>query len=375
MSTRRFKMVPNANQSSWVDKPQEFGIIKGLHLEGLEFPSKIKKNAPIPLEPTFSGKTNIENYHPQQPFTEPQKDPRKESIKNPTKQSVKQSSKRSSSSSYSHSKRSASLHDEYDDNEDDEDFLNKFGDDTASKKSSPPKIKKEPIPKYIPVPNIQIESNVDAKPQEEDPTEKYIRDEVERRTNIAALKKAKLSGIDVGEIDDDMTLEATRILRQIADKQVAHNSSVSMNKFALMGIFFGADQGLNWWTDKMKGYFEFQMKVMHIYDPYLEAIGENNINMIFQDLDPSFKLIGVAVASTGAFYVFQNYVGEDKVKGAKLIQAFFPGAGDIIEDITSASKEVKNDKKEEPKEEKSTSEKKPKKRRGPSYKAEDIEKV
>lgn len=147
-----------------------------------------------------------------------------------------------------------------------------------------------------------------------------------------------------------------------------------MNRFALMGIFFGVDQGLSLMTDKMKGYLEFQLNCLQIYDPYLEAIGENSINSFLQALDPSLQLIGVICVSTGAFYIFQNFVGEDKVKGAKLIKSFFPSQAGVIDEITTASKKVKEGKEKE----KSSSKKeekrdeKPKKRRGPTFTQADI---
>lgn len=55
ISHRKFVKQP-LSESPWKDIPPNFGIIKGLHLELLEFPHKIKKNAPIIPDPTYSGK-------------------------------------------------------------------------------------------------------------------------------------------------------------------------------------------------------------------------------------------------------------------------------------------------------------------------------
>ena len=50
---------------------------------------------------------------------------------------------------------------------------------------------------------------------------------------------------------------------------------------------------------------------------------------------------------------------DEKVKGSKIIQALFPGKGKLIEEMTQASKKVKEEKAE-------------KKHRGPTYTAGDV---
>ena len=348
LSTRRFK--PKQNPNEWQDIKPNFGIIKGLHLEFLEFAHKIKKNAPLIPEPQYSGKA----------FDDPKEESNPPPPSSMTPQPVKSAHQspvlpKSLSSSSSSS----------DDYEEDKDFLDKFG-------ATPDKQNVKKSSKYIPVPEPEIQEEEEeplpktkTPAKEIDPTEAYIQEEVERRSNIIALKKAKLAGLDVGNIEDDMDLQTTRILRKTADGQASHNKSVSMNRFALMGIFLGVDQGFNIFTDKMKGYFQYQMDVMHIYDDYLDAIGESSINAYLQGLDPTLQLAGMICLTTGGFYIFQNFVGEDKVKGAKLIKSFFPAQAQTIDDITNASKKVKEEKKQSEAEP-------PKKRRGPSYKAEDI---
>lgn len=380
ISNRRFRMKPNP-KGAWDDIAPNFGVIKGLHLELLEFASKIKKNAPIIPEPTYSGKAFDEPKEPLPPPTSGAPPKEKSSPKEPD---IVESEEIDKKRVPEPTRSSESDDGEYDDavSDDDDDFINKFGDspekkepDTKSAETST--VKK--APKYIPIPKATI-PQVDPAPEpeeevhEKDPTEVYIEEEVERRMNIDALRKAKKAGIEMCEIEDDMDLQTTRILRKTTDKQVSHNNSVSMNRFALMGIFFGVDQGLSLMTDKMKGYLEFQLNCLQIYDPYLEAIGENSINSFLQALDPSLQLIGVICVSTGAFYIFQNFVGEDKVKGAKLIKSFFPSQAGVIDEITTASKKVKEGKEKE----KSSSKKeekrdeKPKKRRGPTFTQADI---
>jgi hypothetical protein len=356
LSNRHFK--PKPNTTPWQDTKPNFGIIKGLHLEFLEFAHKIKKNAPLIPEPQYSGKAfdDPKDVASPPPPSSQSPQPIKSNHQSPSlPKSISPSASSSSSSDG-----------EY---EEDKDFLDKFGttpDKQSNKKSS----------KYIPVSKPEIQEDEDEpetlpqtktpQPKEKDPTETYIEEEVERRSNIIALKKAKLAGLDVGNIEDDMDLQTTRILRKTADGQASHNKSVSMNRFALMGIFLGVDQGFNIFTDKMKGYFQYQMDVMHIYDDYLDAIGESSINAYLQSLDPTLQLAGMICLTTGGFYIFQNFVGEDKVKGAKLIKSFFPAQAQTIDDITNASKKVKEEKKQ------TEATEAPKKRRGPSYKAEDI---
>jgi hypothetical protein len=374
LSNRRFKIKPHPKGTAWEDIKPNFGVIKGLHLEFLEFAHKIKKNAPLIPEPQYSGKALDEpkDTTPPPPPASSSKTVNNDNLPKPSpRHSVEKSTLKSSSSS------SSTSEDEYDEATDHKDFMDKFG-VTPDKQSK----KQEKVPKYIHVKDDDKSSpkqqdiisppkviTTDEQEKEEDPTEVYIREEVERRTNIAALKKAKLAGIDVGEIEDEMDLQTTRILRKTVDSQISHSKSISMNRFALMGIFFSADQGLGLMTDKMKGYFQYQMDIMHVYDDYLEAIGESSLTTYLQQLDPTVQLFGMICLTTGGFFIFQNFVGEDKVKGAKLIKSFFPGQAQVIDDITNASKKVKEDKKvDEP-------EKPVKKRRGPSYKAEDINKA
>ena len=403
LSTRRFKMKPLPN-GSWDDIAPNFGMIKGLHLEYLEFGHKIKKNAPIIQEPTYSGKAFDEpktSQKPPPPASDtgvPSKEPEKESKKSKSSSHSSETLRSEDDYSYSDESKDESKDEE---NSKDKNFLAKFGATPVASRSqtsshvtpmATPKRSKEErssrkeekerrssrkdekIPKYINVEEAKtdtVHAQIIEEEKEEDPQETYIREEVERRMNIAALKKAKAAGIEIGDnIDDDMDLQTTRIIRKTTDAQVSHNKSVSMNRFALMGIFLGVDQGFNFITDKMKGYFQYQMDIMHIYDEYLEAIGENSINTYLQSLDPSIQLIGMIGLTTGGFYIFQNFVGEDKVKGAKLIASFFPGQAKVIDEITNASKKAKEDKKQD-KEEQSGNEK-PKKRRGPSYRPEDI---
>jgi len=366
LSNRHFKMRTNPKGSSWEDIKPNFGILKGLHLEFLEFAHKIKKNAPLIPEPQYSGKAFDEPKDATPP-------PPPAGVQLPVReQSPQRSVERSASKSASSSSTASS--DEYEEGSDHKDFMDKFG-ATPEKQSGHKKtLVIEKPPKYIHVEEEHTKQSIDPiepekKVVEEDPTEIYIREEVERRSNIVALKKAKLAGIDVGEIEDDMDLQTTRILRKTTDSQVSHSKSVSMNRFALMGIFLGVDQGFGMMTDKMKGYFQYQMDIMHIYDEYLDAIGESSLTTYLQQLDPSVQLIGMICLTSGGFYLFQNFVGEDKIKGAKLIKSFFPGQAQVIDDITNASKKVKEDKKaDEP-------EKTVKKRRGPSFKPEDINQV
>lgn len=365
---RKFIKKP-LSDGAWKDIPPNFGIIKGLHLEYLEFPNKIKKNAPIIPEPTYSGKANDEQFKPPPPT------------------STLNEARGKASSKESEEKEGTSSNDDEEEDDDEEtlesinqpdekelNFMDEFGATPQKKENNemeweeephkdvPPE--KKPLPKYVPVPKVEEQEEE----KEMDPTEIYIREQVELRTNINDLKRLHEKGIDIGYEYDKLIsidLQLSRILLETAKKSVSHKKSIDMNKYGLMGVFFAIDKGSSIMTDKMKGYFQYQMDIIHIYDDLLEQIGENPLNAIIQDLDPTVKLVGLSAATTAGFYLLQNYVGEDKVKGAKLIQQFFPKQAKIIEEVTNASKKQKDAKASIPK----------KKRRGPSYAAEDINKM
>jgi hypothetical protein len=365
---RKFIKKP-LSDGAWKDIPPNFGIIKGLHLEYLEFPNKIKKNAPIIPEPVYSGKADDEQVKPAPP---PSSGGKKDKV--PSK---------------SEDKEGTSSNEQDDDDDDEEEtlssvnqpdekelnFMDEFGATPQKKENHEMEWEEEPhkemsstpekkaLPKYVPVPKVEEHEEE----KELDPTELYIREQVELRTNINDLKRLHEKGIDIGseyEKLNGIDLQLSRILLETAKKSVSHKKSIDMNKFGLMGTFFAIDKGAGMMTDKMKGYFQYQMDIIHVYDDILEEMGETQINAILQDLDPTVKLVGLGAATTVGFYLLQNYIGEDKVKGAKLIQQFFPKQAKIIEEVTNASKKQKDEK---------VSAKK--KRRGPSYAAEDINKL
>lgn len=388
ISTRKFVTRPNP-EGTFKDIQPNFGIIKGLHLDYLEFASKIKKGAPIIPEPTFSGKLDEPKSHTPRPAIgtsivvsqddkKSEKSRSKESSRSRSRESVQEvkPDKEASHSEDPYGTSSSSV-----DTEEDE-FFNKFG-NTPAKKS--PTYKETPVAKsekseehseekkkrrkYMEIPK-PVEPELPP-PEEPEPVqlteeEQFIRDEIERRTNIVALRKAKVyKQLDLGDIPDDMDLQTTRILKATTDKQLSIESSISMNRFALVGLFMGIDKGCEMFTDKMKGYFQYQMEIINVYDSYLEAIGETNLTLMFQQLDPSVQLGGVVSLTTAGFFLFQNFIGEDKVKGAKLIQSLFPGKSKIIEEMTEASKKVKEDKQQ-------TEQPQKKKRRGPTFTAGDV---
>ena len=110
----------------------------------------------------------------------------------------------------------------------------------------------------------------------------------------------------------------------------------------------------------------FQMEIIDTYDELLEEIGETQINAMLQEFDPTLKLGGMVAMTTAGFWLFQNYVAEDKVKGAKLLKQFLSTKqSEIVDQVANASKKQKEENKKNdipPK----------KKRRGPSFKADDI---
>ena len=375
ISTRKFITRPNP-KGTFEDIEPNFGIIKGLHLDYLEFPAKIKKNAPNISEVSYSGKL----------FEEPKQAPppppesgtsiistvNRETPGKKASESTSSESKHKEEDPYSNSSTSS-------EDQDENSFLNKFG-ATPDKKtpykekqtpSSEESSKKKKIPKYIKVPEVPPTVVEEETPEEPvkvlSDEEQYIQNEIERRTLIVALRKAKaLNNIDIGDIPDDMDISSARILNETVKKQLSLESSISMNRIALVGLFLGIDQGCGFITDKMKGYFQYQMEIIKVYDSYLEAIGETNLTTMFQGLDPSLQLGGVISLTTAGFFLFQNYIGEDKVKGAKLIQSLFPGNSRIIEEMTEASKKVKENK---------ARESHAKKKRGPTFSAVDVNKM
>lgn len=378
VSTRHFRMKPNPN-GSWHDIQPNFGVIKGLHLEYLEFPHKVKKNAPLIPDPTYSGKA-LEDP-PNEPAPPPVSGkPGKTPVSEPEKRDALTSVEKSHSRETSRDDGTSSRESEYasyeeEDSQEDA-FAKKFAGSPKATPDPPKKRSEKKEKKRISVPKepepVEEEEVVHEKQDDDDPTQVFIREEVERRMNIATLKKIqKQGGVEIGaEVDDDMDLQTSRILMQTTATQLKHDKSVSLNKFGLVGVFLGVEQGCSMFTNKMKDYLKFQMSIMHVYDDLLEEIGPNQITSYLQDLDPTLQLGGVVALTTAGFFIMQNYVGEDKVKGANLIKAFFPDKAKIIDDITDASKKVKKEKKTDKKS--ASREPTPKKRRGPSYKAEDI---
>lgn len=371
ISHRKFVKQP-LPESSWKDIPPNFGIIKGLHLELLEFPHKIKSNAPNIPDPTYSGKA-YDDPEPVQPPPDSGPKPDVDSEDELFHGSIEESE----THERSHSGVTNSSDDEDVFGADELDFLDTFG-ATPEKKNREPvnwEVEDEHVNKEEPraePPKIPKFVNVDAPPapveeeKEEDPTEIYIREEVERLSNIKDLRKLAAKNIDVGgEIDDGMDLQTTRIRLTTAKKQVSTERSISMNKFGLMGTFLAIDQGAAMMTDSMKGYFQYEMDIIDIYDELLEEIGETQLNAIIQEFDPTLKLGGLVALTTAGFWVFQNYVAEDKVKGAKLLKQFLTaGQAKVLDEMTTASKKQK--------EQKESPAKKKSKRRGPSFTADDV---
>lgn len=376
ISHRKFVKQP-LTESSWKDIAPNFGIIKGLHLEYLEFPHKIKNNAPNIPDPTYSGKA-YDDPEPSQPPPDSGPNPAQNSHDSGIFSTAEDSEvfERSTSGAT----KSSDDEDVFGANE--LDFLDTFG-ATPDKKNrdqinweveDEPKteekerIEQQRIPKFV---NVAPPQQEEEEEEEEDPTDVYIREEVDRISNIKDLKKMASKGIDVGgEVRDDMDLQTTRIRLASAKKQVSTEKSISMNKFGLMGTFLAIDQGAGIMTDSMKGYFQYQMDIIDIYDDLLEEIGETQINAMIQEFDPTLKLGGMIGLTTAGYWLFQNYVGEDKVKGAKLLKQFLTsGQAKVLDEMTTASRKQK-DQKEETGE--SINKEKKKKRRGPSYTANDV---
>jgi len=354
------------SESPWKDIPPNFGIIKGLHLELIEFPHKIKKNAPNIPDPTYSGKA-YEDPEPTQPPPDEGRPADGSQIFDSAKDEESEIFERSGTAS--------------DDNEeefgvDELNFLDTFGATPQKKEEAQinweeeeeEKVEKK-IPKFV---NIEVPQTNEKEEEEEkelDPTEIYIKEEVERLSNIKDLKKLALKGLDIGgEVSDSMDLQTSRIRLITAKKQVSAERSISMNKFGLMGLFLAIDQGSAMMTQSLKGYFQYQMEIIDIYDELLEEIGETQLNTLIQEFDPTIKLGGMVALTTAGFWVFQNYVAEDKVKGAALLKQFLTAnQRDVLDKMTEASK---NRKKEKDMEDDTKSKKK--KRRGPSFTADDV---
>lgn len=376
MSHRKFVKQPLPD-SSWKDIPPNFGIIKGLHLEYLEFPHKIKNNAPNIPDPTYSGKAYDDpapSHPPPDSGPAPDADSGEELFSRAEDSEVYERS---------HSGATKSSDDEDVFGADELDFLDTFGatpdkknrepvdweveeDEKPSKEKEKERSEQPRIPKFVNVAPPQPEQEEE---EEEDPTDVYIREEVDRISNIKDLRKLASKGVDVGgEVTDDMDLQTTRIRLASAKKQVSTEKSISMNKFGLMGTFLAIDQGAGMMTDSMKGYFQYQMDIIDIYDDLLEEIGETQINAIIQEFDPTLKLGGMVALTTAGYWVFQNYVGEDKVKGAKLLKQFLTAnQAKVLDEMTTASRKQKEQKGQE-----NEDTKKKKKRRGPSYTADDV---
>ena len=366
-SNKRYKAVPI--QNSWIDQQPRFGTIKGLHLKMLEFEEKIKKDAQLIPDPMYTGDAFRSESEDTEIVTPHSPD------FGPSPLIVDEAS----SEIFQEELHTGDVTRSSDDDTQEMDleemaFADQFGQsaDSSSLKLAEKEATSKPTSsKYVRLPTEPLKPAPPPPKKEKTDEEKYIEEEVERRTLINALRKMKQSGLILEDIDSDMSLTQAQMLMTIAKQEQSEQRSISINKCALVAGFFGIDKAAGLFTDTMEGYLQFQEDIMHVYDPLLEEIGETDVTVAMQNIDPSLKLVGAIVASSVAFYASKN-TGIDQRQATNLIQVLFPKSKGMIAAMTNASERLK---KEDASEESVKPKRKKKRRRGPSFKPDDIDQL
>lgn len=316
------------DEPTWISQPSKFGFIPNLHLEMLENKEKLKPNAPIIPDSTYQNMHIIEEK-----IAEPiggQK-PKIEEMK-----SVSEEEKGTESA------------DSVEFNSDEEAIRNQFAEsEEVSEQASEEEVQE----------THTIET-VEEEPEASEET-KEAKNKVERRHLI---KKCREHNIDFEETDSLQTLRMSYDL-YLADKQKTetHSGSVTVNKFFLSLLFMGGDAGISWYDKKLEGFGEYQMKLMPMYEQIIEKMDDTQIAELIFSLPPALQLtIAVGLSSAGYVAMKKWDLGE-KIQNMKIFEAFVPGTAKAIDAMTQAAT--------------AESQPAPRSRRGPTVRAEDIDKM
>lgn len=348
---------------TWVIKKHNFGrFIPNLFLDMLEIKEKVKPGAPLVPDSTYQGNAFTEE-EPEPPLPEGGPAPEVEDTHKITLVVEDELE------SHTHDNGTRSDEEEDDYNNDEIEILNRFGDNSEEHHHEEEESHKyvtheseevmsAPEPIYIPPPT---QSKVR---EEDDQEDVYAREVVEKRMLLEYFKENK---IDYEETD---SLRILREIKKAKEKNESRKGALTLNRALLGVLMWGSSEGLEWWDDSLKGFLQYQMKLMHLYDGVLEEFDDVEIAQMIMDLPPFAKLT-LGVAGSSALFVGMKKFGiEDKLRTSKFMETIIPGYGKAIDSVTKASEEVKREN-GEPLSQKPTR----RKRRGPSLKPDEIRKM
>jgi len=350
------------DEPTWTLKPKNFGrFLPGLHLDMLELKHKLKPEAPIIPDSTYNG----DAFTPQE-----ENHPLPDGGALP-KQEVEETNFIIEEELESHSKSAADSGGTKSDDEgitaEEEEILNRFA-DTPQKMHAPDEESESPIEhvrEHIQIPSHTEPESVREDPSpvyEEDDEDRYARELVEKRNTLKYLKENNI------EFEDTDSLKILRALKNAHEEELNKGQTLTLNRGLLMLMMYGASEGVEWMDPTLKGYLEYQMKLMPMYDEILNEFEDTQFAEIIMSLPPSAKLAGGIGLSSALFVAMKKYDIEDKLAQSKFLETMIPGYGKVVDNITKASRETKENQQEEPKEQK-------RRKRGPSVPAEDIRKM
>lgn len=353
------------NEPTWVIKKPDFGkFIPNLHLEMLEIKSKVKPNAPLIPDSTYQGNA----------FTEPEPEvPLPDGGAMPDKVEPKITfvvEDELESHSHVHGKHDDGTHssDDNDFTQDDLDIMDRFGATPEHKHEEEDEPEAYVIQEDDDVPAHEhtYEEPQEESPVEEDEEDRYAREIVEKRNLLKFMNKHNIAFEET---------DSLKILRELKNsyeedelKEKKKEQSLGVNKFLLGCCMWGASEGMERYDEELKGFLQYQMKLMPMYDGVLEEFDEIEIAELIMDLPPVAKLGLLTVCSSGAFVAMKKFGWEEKLRNSRFLETVVPGYGKFIDQTTKASEEVKRENGE-------PESKRRRPRRGPSLSKDEIKKM
>lgn len=318
------------DEPTWISQPQKFGFIPNLHLEMLEIKEKIKPNAPIIPDSTYSNMHIVEEKAPEP--TGGQK-PLIEEMKSVSEKSVEDKGVTESQDSI---------------NSEDAEILEQFAE-------SEEELSEEESKEIIVEAVEEIEEEISENTQ-------LAKNEVEKRF---LRKKCRELNIEFEESDSLQTLRlSVEMHEKDKQSQEVKSGSVTTNKMLLSLLFLASDGGLSWYDSKLDGYLSYQMKLMPHYEVLFSKMDDTQIADFIFRLPPEAQLmIAVGLSSVG-FIGMKKWGLEEKIKNTKFLEGFIPGYGKAIDAMSEAIQPEKPSEQEQPRS-----------RRGPSVRAEDISRM
>lgn len=347
-----------AVEPTWAIKKPNFGrYIPNLFLDMIEIKRKLKPNAPLIPDSTYQGDafTEPENFPP--PEGGPQPEVHEEEHINLVVEEELESQ--------SHAQFDGTQSDDGPDYTAEEmEVLDRFAETPPHRMDTPEAVSMEDVPseRYIPT---EIPMTTEEPEPEEDEEDRYARELVEKRVLISYLKKHNI------EFSDTDSLKILRALKGAQEQEDKKSQCLTVNRMLLGFGMWMSSEGMEWMDPELQGYLQYQMKLMPMYDSVLQEFEDMEIAQIITDLPPSAKLASGVAISSGLFVAMKKYNIEEKLKNSKFLETLIPGYGQAIDNMTRASREVKEERGETAEDEAP----KRRRRRGPSVKASEIPKM